>query len=249
MAHHPQLPGLWEELQPLRFCPVRLHHRAPISNKFRRDGYHHGVNGISKLSLRGLELISLRQKSGVDVLGTVGVCHAPSVPPIAGLAHAINGQCPTGQPDSTSLDWLAATRVAGCALELGLRTLLRMGIHDLRAAALEQAMRATGDDGLVVPLLHARPGSSEAHVALGRLLGVAPVRLFPGSPLLSLVAGTPVDEDWRSSCLPAECSLWGHLELLRGLYGAAQTDNPYEELEALRSREHLDFDSPPVASS
>ena len=135
-----------------------------------------------------------------------------------------------------------------CAPGVCWYTVSCMSTPDLRSAALEQAMRATGDDGLVVPFLHAEPGSPEAHVALGRLLGVAPARLFPGSPLLSLVAGTPIAEDWRNGCSPTECSLWGHLELLRGLYGSVFLNNPYEELEALRSREHLDFDAPQAAS-
>lgn len=119
-----------------------------------------------------------------------------------------------------------------------------VGMHTdvgLLAAALEQVMRCTSDDELVVPFLDVEPASTAAHVALGRLLGGASVTLSPGCPLLALVCGTGVDPQWRTACPATAGSLWGHYELLGQLYGPIVDDNPYAALERLRALEDADF--------
>lgn len=112
----------------------------------------------------------------------------------------------------------------------------------LRGAVVEQVMRVTGDDALVLPFLVAPPGSRAAHAALGRLLSEAAVRLVVGCPLMAFVSGTGLDPSWRTSCPPASDSLWSSLEFLEQMYGPApELPDPYEALEELRARAESDL--------
>lgn len=105
----------------------------------------------------------------------------------------------------------------------------------LRAEMLEQVMRVTADDALVVPFLDAAPRSREAHAALGRLISDAHVRLMLGCPLMAFVSGTHLDPEWRRSYPASPDSLWGSFEFLSTMYGPPSSEDPYSGLEALRS--------------
>ena len=113
-----------------------------------------------------------------------------------------------------------------------------------RADALEQVMRSCDDELLVLPFLSVSPGSRAASTALGRLLSTQPVRLVGGCPLISFVAGSELDPQWRDACPAAATSLWSSLEFLRALYGPIpDAEDPYAELEELRRRSEADLAS------
>jgi hypothetical protein len=84
---------------------------------------------------------------------------------------------------------------------------------------VEQVMRLTDDDGLVLSWMTAfgRPRAAEA--ALGRLLCSVPYRLSLSSPIGAYLAGGEVDPDWRAALPGVESSLWSELGLLEALYG------------------------------
>lgn len=115
----------------------------------------------------------------------------------------------------------------------------------LRASVVEQLMRVTSDDAIILPFLSASPGTREAHVALGRLLSATPVRLVVGSPLMAFVSGCDLDVNWRLT-FPAESdSLWSSYEFLNSLYGpVVPAATPYEDLEFLRSLAGDDLNFP-----
>src|SRR5687768_1526308 len=107
----------------------------------------------------------------------------------------------------------------------------------LRDQVLEQVMRVTDDETLVVPFLGVQPRSRRAHTALGRLLSFAPVALVVGSPVMALVGGDALDPQWRTACPVASASLWSTFEFLVTMYGPAdEGQDPYQALEQLRGR-------------
>jgi hypothetical protein len=110
----------------------------------------------------------------------------------------------------------------------------------LRAEVVEQVMRVTDDDVLLLPFLDAVPGSRAAHAALGRLLSGCTLRLVVGCPLMAFVGGTVRDPQWRRAYPPAPDSLWAKLEFLATIYGPAGGTHPYEALELLRERSEDD---------
>jgi len=115
--------------------------------------------------------------------------------------------------------------------------------EQLTDAAVEQAMRLTDDDTLVLPFLDVVPSSLAAHSALGRLLGGPPLVLTPGCPLLSLIRGTTLDPAWRTHYPPRPDSLWAHRALLVSLYGHPPSAlGPYASLEWLRRHEDADLE-------
>jgi hypothetical protein len=112
------------------------------------------------------------------------------------------------------------------------------------SAAIEHAMRLTGDDTLVLPLLSTPPGTEAAHAVLGRLLGADPAPLIKGSPLLAYVSGSEVSPTWRNACPPRSYSLWALRETLVEFYGQPPTGrDPYSQLEWLRHKEDADLET------
>lgn len=119
-----------------------------------------------------------------------------------------------------------------------------------RNLLVEQVMRMTDDDRILLPFLDAPAASVEILAATGRLLASPPTPFPLGTPLSVWVAAEAADavgnshgEDitgWRSRLPVRERTLWDDLEFLRLIVGALHTERPtqfccpYEELEHLR---------------
>lgn len=112
-----------------------------------------------------------------------------------------------------------------------------MSTGSLRAQVVEQVMRMSGDELMVLTFVEAAPQSRAAKVALGRLLASPGARLSLGSPLMAFVTGADVDSSWRSECPSPSGSLWEELGLLCSLHGTSPQDYPcpYDGLLELRS--------------
>jgi hypothetical protein len=103
---------------------------------------------------------------------------------------------------------------------------------------IEQVMRLTDDETLLLPWLDAPAGSRSALVALGRLRFGAPFVLDPDSPLAWWAAGetapaTSNDLSWVERLPVPTASMWAELELLEQLAGRCHTDGqcgPYQRL-------------------
>jgi len=116
---------------------------------------------------------------------------------------------------------------------------------ELRDAVIEQVMRITNDDTLVMPFLYALPGTRAAHSAIGRLLGQSPCALPFGCPLLAYVNQGPMVVSWRDFCHPAATSLWADRMMLIEMYGPPPPElSPYQGLEWLREQEEADLCDP-----
>lgn len=112
-----------------------------------------------------------------------------------------------------------------------------------RSELVEQVMRMTEDDLILLPFLTAQPGSAQLLSSFGRLLGNSP-RPYPlGTPLAAWTSpGSNCSDSWRDSCGYLERSLWADLVFLRSLVAnhplvkrTALWCCPYEELETLRT--------------
>jgi len=107
--------------------------------------------------------------------------------------------------------------------------------EQLRAVALEHAMRTTSDASVVIAFKSAEPSSKQALTALGHLASVTSMSLFADSPLAVFCRGGQVDTEWRNRVQDSPNSLWGELEMLNALYaktspptGADHMDSLYE---------------------
>ena len=112
-----------------------------------------------------------------------------------------------------------------------------------RSDLIEQVMRMTNDDRIVILFLDAAAGSTEILSATGRLLASPPSPFLLGSPLAVWVEpSTRFDENWRSNIPDRDQSLWKDLEFYRALLGNTDKESaevfccPYEEIENLRLR-------------
>jgi len=110
-----------------------------------------------------------------------------------------------------------------------------------RAELIEQVMRMSDDDRLVIPFLDVIAGSTEILTATGRLLASPPSPFPLGTPLAVWVEPeTRCEPLWRGLLPQRERSLWGDLEFLRAIVGIDTGGDdisfccPYEELEHLR---------------
>lgn len=110
-----------------------------------------------------------------------------------------------------------------------------------RAELIEQVMRMSNDDRLVIPFLDAVAGSTEILTATGRLLASPPSPFPLGTPLAVWVEPeTRCEKMWRTLLPTRERSLWVDLEFLRAIVGDNSGSQevrfccPYEELEHLR---------------
>jgi hypothetical protein len=128
---------------------------------------------------------------------------------------------------------------------------IRQGIHHgagnadqpsaKRSDLIEQVMRMTNDDRIVIPFLDAVARSTEILSATGRLLASPPSPFPLGTPLAVWVEpSTGFETHWRSLLPTRERSMWNDLEFYRSIVGAAVCETgkdfccPYEELEHLR---------------
>lgn len=119
---------------------------------------------------------------------------------------------PTGPPAQ------GATTTASSAVETANASVGAACPECIRGEAIEQVMRLTGDDLLVLPFLTAAAGSSAAAAALGRLLAAAPVKLVDRCPLVAFTTGRRVDPRWRDWYPAREESLWSMLMFYQDLY-------------------------------
>jgi hypothetical protein len=112
----------------------------------------------------------------------------------------------------------------------------------VRSEAIEQVMRVSGDEDLLLTLLAATPGTRAGAAAAGRAMASVPVRLSlsEGCPILVYATGTALNIGWRRWCPPASDSLYSELLLYRSLT-VTDEDTPqaeycdaYEELEQAR---------------
>ena len=110
-----------------------------------------------------------------------------------------------------------------------------------RSELIEQVMRMTDDDRLVIPFLDASAGSTEILSATGRLLASPPSPFPLGSPLaLWVEPSAKLKLHWRSLLQTCERSMWDELVFYRSIMKdvSCETVNefccPYEELEHLR---------------
>ena len=110
-----------------------------------------------------------------------------------------------------------------------------------RSELIEQVMRMTDDDRIVIPFLDATAGSTEILSATGRLLASPPSPFPLGSPLAVWVEpSTTLKLQWRSLLPTRERSMWDDLVFYRSIMGdmSCEAENefccPYEELEHLR---------------
>jgi hypothetical protein len=106
---------------------------------------------------------------------------------------------------------------------------------------VEQVMRATDDELLVVPFQSCQPGSQAFFTAVGRLLCTHPGSVPPGSPVHRWSASQPAAaaSTWQEACPPQQMSLWGELVMLRQLTSATPASqqaaaDPLTELARLR---------------
>ena len=108
----------------------------------------------------------------------------------------------------------------------------------LRAESVEQLMRMSADEDLLLGLL-ADP-SPAAAATVGQILVALRPQLMTGCPLLAYGAGRPLDHAWRRWYPPVEASLFAELRFYRSLTGAdpthpvAEFPDAYAELEELR---------------
>jgi hypothetical protein len=105
--------------------------------------------------------------------------------------------------------------------------------EQLRAAALEHAMRTTNDASVVLAFKSADPESKQALTALGHLASAAPMSLFAGSPLAVFCKGGQVNPEWRSIVQDSPNSLWGELETLNVLYPPAAPSETSDHMNRL----------------
>jgi hypothetical protein len=110
-----------------------------------------------------------------------------------------------------------------------------------RSLVVEQVMRRTGDESLVLAFSASVAESPAFLVAIGRLLTASPGPLPAGSPLLTWASKMPLDPNWRDRCPVTARSVWGELVFLRSLLAAdpagddsVECDDPLAELERLR---------------
>jgi hypothetical protein len=103
----------------------------------------------------------------------------------------------------------------------------------LRAAALEHAMRTTSDASVVIAFKSAEPSSKEALTALGHLASVSQMSLFADSPLAVFCRGGHVDTGWRSRVQDSPNSLWGELEMLNALYSPTSPSAEADHMDNL----------------
>ena len=120
-----------------------------------------------------------------------------------------------------------------------------------RALLLEQVMRRTDDETLLLVFVDVAPLSDAYLVALGRLLAANPGPIRAGTPLQVWAGSGTLQRRWRDACPPVRSSIWGELLTLRALFGStvhvpvsthgAHPDDetpldPLAELQDLRSR-------------
>jgi hypothetical protein len=102
---------------------------------------------------------------------------------------------------------------------------------------IEQAMRLTGNDTLVVSLLDCTPGSTQARAAAGRLLSETGARLVANSPLAVFISGDgDIADTWRAQLPERDNTLWAQYEFLCQLYGCTDNPDAYLALCTLRER-------------
>jgi hypothetical protein len=102
----------------------------------------------------------------------------------------------------------------------------------VHSAAIEQLMRMTDDESLIIRLAHQDPSAS-----LGRLSSVIFDNLVTGCPVLALLdPSQTLAPSWRQCYPPLPHSLYATLELLRSLDPCLPTENlhAYQELHARR---------------
>ncbi len=134
-----------------------------------------------------------------------------------------------------------------------------------RAALVEQVMRMTGEDFLILPFLTAQSNSVELWAATGRLLNSYEAPFPLSSPLAAwLGLDVQMSTSWREDNITVDGSLWGELDLMRRLATMsdtlqsdtlqsdtlqsdthqADTDTtdccPYRELERHRTEQNID---------
>lgn len=118
-----------------------------------------------------------------------------------------------------------------------------------RAMLLEQVMRRTDDETLLLAFVDVAPLSGAYLAALGRLLAASPGPIRAGTPLQVWAGSGTLQRHWRETCPPVRSSIWGELLTLRALFGVtdpapareASADDealsdPLAELQDLRSR-------------
>lgn len=119
-----------------------------------------------------------------------------------------------------------------------------------RQELIEQVMRMTNDDRLLLPFLDAPAGSEQLLSATGRLLAAPPTPFPLSTPLAAWVgAESTCTSEWRSLIPQGDRSLWEDLEFLRSVVGSLGDSTssfccPYEELEHLRLAASSGFNDP-----
>ena len=124
-----------------------------------------------------------------------------------------------------------------------------------RAALVEQVMRMTGEDFLILPFLTAESNSVELWAATGRLLNSYEAPFPLSSPLAAwLGLDVRMSTSWREDSITVDGSLWGELDLMRRLATTSDTTPtethktdtdptdccPYRELERRRTEHRID---------
>ena len=129
-----------------------------------------------------------------------------------------------------------------------------------RAVLVEQVMRMTGEDFLILPFLTAQSNSVELWAATGRLLNCYEAPFPLSSPLAAwLGLDVQMSRTWREDTITVDGSLWGELDLMRRLATMSDTNQsdteqsdtdktdmdttdccPYRELERHRTEQRID---------
>jgi hypothetical protein len=101
---------------------------------------------------------------------------------------------------------------------------------ELFADLIEQLMRSTDDDTLLLDLFEVSTSASSLASLLGKLLPGLSVPLLPGTPVLALLGYGPLDPSWRDHVPALPVSLWSELCLLRELSRTTPAPDPLTEL-------------------
>jgi hypothetical protein len=108
-----------------------------------------------------------------------------------------------------------------------------------RREVIEQVMRMTDDDLLLLPYLSIEPASGGLLAATGRLLAAVGQPFPLRTPLACWVSNedrTRVVDHWRELIPTGSITLWSELVFLRQFLGGTSSVDccPYGELESLR---------------
>lgn len=101
-------------------------------------------------------------------------------------------------------------------------------------ALLEQLMRCTDDETLLLALVSKSSSLESLRSALGEFLPALAVPLHAGTPVLVALGYGPLDPDWRLAVPPLPVSLWSELEFLRTLERTTSAPDPLTELLSAR---------------